>query len=113
MFIIEQGDVLFFKEEIPKTATEELQTNIVMHGEHTGHAHRLCVSDFTEMKSPKQKKFQIFKDPNSNVIYLRAKEEVDLTHEEHKKIILPPGDYRIGQVREKGFFDDMINPVAD
>lgn len=113
MKIYEQGDVLLFNESIPPTATEEIETNVIMEGEHTGHAHRLCVKDFQNIKNPKHKKFQIFKDPSSNIIYLRAKEEVDLTHEEHKKIILPPGDYRIGRVIEKGMFDDMIAPVVD
>lgn len=104
------GDVILFKEEIPNTANEKIETNILMHGEHTGHAHRLDVHEYDPKKN---KKFEVFKDPNSNVIYLRVIQPSDLTHEEHKKITLPPGDYRIGQVREKGMFDDMIAPVID
>lgn len=106
------GDVVLFQEKIPKTASVSIETNILMKGEHTGHAHRLNIEDFKENK-PKQKKFEVIKDPNSNIIYLRVLFPSDLTHEEHKKITLPPGEYRIGQVREKGMFDDMINPVVD
>lgn len=105
MKIWEQGDVLLFKEEIPKSATEVVDTNILMHGEHTGHAHRLDVSD--------KPKFTVLKDPNSNVIYLRMNAATPLRHEEHGFISVPPGEYRVGQVREKGMFDDMIKPVVD
>lgn len=108
-----QGDVNLFEEKIPKSANETILNRVIMHGE-SGHKHKLEDEfQYEEVSKKPFKKFEILKDPNSNVIYLRVFKPSDLVHEEHKKITLPAGEYRIGQVREKGMFDDMINPVFD
>jgi len=100
--IIEQGDVLFFAEAIPKTATKaELENGIVEHGEATGHAHRLTARDFEYFETPEKTR------------HLRLLKPIALKHEEHDPITLPPGEYRIGRVKEKGMFDDLIAPVVD
>lgn len=98
----QQGDVLLFIEKIPKSAKEDLKTHIIEHGEHTGHAHRLTSQDFVHLQNPKTKER-----------FLRIVKETTIAHEEHNPITLPPGDYRIGRVREKGMFDDLIAPVVD
>lgn len=109
------GDVFLIKESIPETAKEEAGRKILAYGEHTGHAHRLYDEDGGEEKlgEEKTKNYTVLKDPSSNVVYLRVHRATPLKHEEHKEIVLPPGEYRVGQVREKGFIDDMINPVVD
>lgn len=109
---LQQGDVLIFKEPIPETAIEDIRDPVIMHGE-SGHKHKLEDEGFGVIQSPKTKKYEIKRDPKSNIIYLKIFHPTDLVHEEHKTITLPPGDYRIGQVREKGFFSDMIAPVVD
>lgn len=118
MTYFQQGDVLLFKEPIPSGAIDRILDPVIMHGE-SGHKHKLMdYINFTDSAEavpaelPK-KRYEILKDPNSNVVYLRIFKPSDLVHEEHKKITLPPGDYRVGQVREKGMFDDMIAPVLD
>lgn len=109
----QQGDVLLFLEKIPKSAVKQILDPVIMHGE-SGHKHKMNDEFYSDESNQKPfKKFEVIKDPNSNVIYLRVFSPSDLTHEEHKRITLPPGEYRIGQVREKGMFDDMINPVLD
>lgn len=100
--IIEQGDVLFFAEPIPKNAQKtELEQGVVEHGEATGHAHRLTANDFEYFETPEKTR------------HLRLLKPVSLKHEEHLPIELPPGEYRIGRVREKGMFDDLVAPVVD
>lgn len=120
----EQGDVCLFKiDSIPSTAIAQEKEYVLALGEHTGHAHRLVdenenpdemsrVHGAPEKKSP-PKNFTVFKDPTSNVIYLRVHKETDLVHNEHTPVRIPIGDHRIGIVREKGMFDDMISPVLD
>ena len=101
MDIFEQGDVLWFLEPIPKDKYDKLETQIIMHGE-GGHAHRLDTEEFEHLINPKTKER-----------YLRLLKPTKVKHEEHNPITLPPGEYRIGRVREKGMFDDLIAPVVD
>jgi hypothetical protein len=98
----QQGDVLFFSEDIPKSL-DNIDTPIVEHGEHTGHAHRLQEAD----------EYEHLQHPNTKERYLRIVRPATVTHEEHMPVTLPPGEYRIGRVREKGMFDDLIAPVID
>lgn len=102
MRIFEQGDVcLFFGEAIPDGLIL-LETNVLQEGEHTGHAHRL----FGDTHA-------VFEEPKTKVKYLRLVEPTALRHEEHKEIILPPGDYRIGIVREYDHFREEARRVVD
>lgn len=97
---IQQGDTLYFPiENLPKDL-EKQKDNIIQHGEATGHAHRLINGE-------------IYIEPKSKVKYLRLIHPSDIIHEEHHSVTLPPGAYRIGIVREKGMFDDLVAPVVD
>lgn len=122
--IREQGDVLIFKIDlIPQTAEALNKEYVLAHGEHTGHAHRLTDENESAdqlarihgapARKSNPKNFVVLKDKETNVIYLRVFKDTDLVHNEHLPVRIPVGDYRIGQVREKGMFDDMINPVVD
>lgn len=121
---LQQGDVLLFKiNAIPSEAKEDEGSYVLAHGEHTGHAHRLvddgenaeAMSSIhgAPVKEGRRKNFQILRDPTSNVTYLRVIKDSDLVHNEHMTFKVPVGDYAIRIVREKGMFDDMINPVVD
>lgn len=116
MNIFAQGDCLLFQELIPETATEIILNPVLLHGEN-GHQHQLeSDSKFDVLYEPtkkSEKKYEIRKDPNSNVIYLRIFRSTDLIHEEHDKITIPPGDYRMGQVREQDMFSGMIRTILD
>jgi len=100
----QQGDVLLFREQIPETAKQATKDPVLQHGESTGHAHRLTDEDF-----------ELFEQPETKTRYLRLLKPSGLRHEEHKEIILPPGDYRIDIVREVGGEEDeeYIRTVTD
>jgi len=98
---IQQGDTLYYPEALPE-GLELLNTNVVQEGEATGHAHRLSGDSF-----------QLYQHPKTKEKFLRLVEPTALRHEEHKEIILPPGDYRIGIVREYDHFSEEARKVAD
>ena len=100
----QQGDTLYFKESIPTDAIEDMNEQhskgIVQHGEHTGHKHQLHGDGFRFYKKQDKR-------------YLRLLKPTPLKHEEHKEIMLQPGDYRIGIVREYDHFSEEAREVQD
>lgn len=94
----QQGDVILRRiNKIPEGATRK-KTNVLAEGESTGHAHRVEDAEVYEA---------------NGVLYLRVKEEAKVTHEEHKQIDLPAGDYEIGIVQEYDHFKEEARSVAD
>lgn len=93
--IYRQGDVLMIAvRTIPEEATEtEIKGDLIlMHGEATGHAHRIALQ---------QDKVRVFDRGAERFIH--AIVEAPITHEEHGTIIIPPGIYRQAfQVEERG-----------
>jgi hypothetical protein len=87
-----QGDVLLIQVgSLPPTTTsrghDERGRLVLVRGEATGHAHAIDSS-----------LAELFEDRN-DALYLRvdaaAGESVQLVHEEHAAITLPPGNYRV------------------
>jgi hypothetical protein len=119
MKYLQQGDVLLHCQKIPKSATEVITNPVVEYGEHTGHAHRLSfdmAGAFKENHGGGEApltKCRILKDPKSGERYLKVDETVDLNHEEHKTISIPPGEYRIGRVLEYDHFAEEARVVQD
>lgn len=99
----QQGDTLYYPCELP-SGLKELKTDVVQEGEATGHAHRLHGSSDD---------YQLFENPKQKVKYLRIVKPVALRHEEHHEVLLPPGDYRIGIVREYDHFKEEAKQVVD
>ncbi len=110
---IQQGDVYFKTIKIPKVELEGISDPIVQHGEATGHAHRLMFRHGDSAGQVSCKQWEMFKDKNTGTRYLKVLEPTDLTHEEHNKITLPPGEYEIGIVREYDHFLEEARQVAD
>lgn len=99
--LYQQGDTFYSKSIIPKDAVKaELKNGVVQHGKATGHAHRL-VDDFEYFETPQKDRF------------LRLVKPCALRHEEHDKIIIPPGEYKIGIVREYDHFAEEAREVVD
>lgn len=94
--IFQQGDVII--EKVSQVKGKKLNHLILAEGESTGHAHRA-------------KEGEIYEDKGT--LYLRTTKETDITHEEHKTITLPKGDYKIGIVREYDHFAEEARRVAD
>ena len=78
-----QGDVFIQQSAIPKDAKPVTVKRIVLaDGEVTGHQHAI-VADPTICTAYEK----------DGKIYLHIESPVDLVHEEHAPITLPPGDY--------------------
>ncbi len=97
----QQGDVLIKPRKIPREAAP-VESNVLQHGEHTGHAHRLHGEGTT-----------VFENPKTKQRYLRLVKPTALRHEEHKEIMLPPGDYEREIVREYDHFEEETRSVVD
>ena len=102
--LIQQGDVLVFEASIPKDAIpiQAKQGRFVLaEGEATGHAHAIA-----EMPG-----VQMFRSNNS--LFLSTGYEVIVRHEEHKPVTIPPGTFRIDQVKEIDPYTEEIGKVRD
>lgn len=96
----QQGDVLLFPIDSLPEGLENSKTKVVQEGEHTGHAHRLAEGE-------------VFLDKKTNTKFLRLVEDTAISHEEHKTINLPAGNYQVGIVREYDHFNEEARQVAD
>lgn len=86
LLMLRQGDVLLAQvDAMPKKADDLKRTKrgiILQEGSATGHAHRI----------PKRAASLHIAD---GVRFLRVVEPVELVHEEHETVAIPPGDYRV------------------
>lgn len=101
--VIRQGDVLLVKvDSIPTNAVRDTAAGdvILAYGEVTGHAHRIKESSKVQVWSAGAERF------------IRAMEDVSVTHEEHTAVVLEKGaTYRqVFQVEERG---EEVRRVAD
>ena len=94
----EHGDVILIP--VDKIEGKKLRTNIIMKGEVTGHAHVI-----------EKNKTQLY--ISRNVMYVKVEEPAELTHEEHGKIVIPSGNYRIDRVKEYDPFEKELRDVQD
>lgn len=90
--------------ELPKDATPLPKTSIgiiLAAGEATGHHHRIAVLD---------REAELFESQTVEDRFLRimAASGVEVVHEEHAPILLPPGDYRVRLQRE---WSDAEEPI--
>lgn len=102
--IFRQGDVLIKKcekieEDLTEISRDEQHRIVLAYGESTGHAHAIKNNDA-----------KLYKSKNDSV-YLVVVNKVDLTHEEHNKITIPPGNYKI--TIQKQYTPGRIINVAD
>jgi hypothetical protein len=98
-----QGDVLIVLVADAPQEGKDLREGddiVFMHGEVTGHAHRIVAP------AQKARLFDVQAER-----YLRVLSEVTITHEEHGPILLREGNYRQAfQVEEQG---EEVRRVAD
>ena len=99
--IIQQGDVQLFPASLPPGLVK-VKGNVIQEGEHTGHAHRLYDGGF-----------QIYDNPKTKERWLRVVDPVSFRHEEHKALIIPPGDYRIGIIQQWDYDAEESKRVVD
>lgn len=95
----QHGDVTIKPARIPAKA-QKVESRILAEGEATGHAHRVT-GDAELLRL-------------GDRLFLRVLGgDVRVVHEEHAEISIPPGDYRIGRVREFDYFAEVARPVRD
>ena len=101
-FIVRQGDILIEQiKSIPQAKKQDNKERIILaYGEATGHHHSIEVTESTES----------FID-ESGTLYLSLGKDTVLEHQEHAKIDLPSGKYKVTIQRE--YFPDAIRPVGD
>lgn len=102
---LQQGDVLLEKiKSIPTQAKKkkpEKRGYILAEGEHTGHFHAITAEEGIEFYE------------YEGTLFLRTDHEVELTHQEHNTVMVEPGTYKIGRVREMDYTQMMVREVAD
>lgn len=95
----QQGDVLIKKVKAVKG--KKLNHLTLAEGEATGHHHTITKGDA-----------ELYE--HEGTLFVKAKsDEVELTHQEHKTVTLPKGDYEIGIVKEYDHFAEEARRVAD
>lgn len=98
------GDVKIQKSALPNDFNNftKLPDGILALGEHTGHCHKLFDGEFDLRENPKTKQK-----------HLKIVTPCMLKHQEHKPVILQPGDYLIDTQKEYDHFEEVIRRVAD
>lgn len=98
---LQQGDVWLKKVVgIPIGAKEIKRDGILAYGEVTGHKHQL-----------EDTNIRIYETDGR--FFIRVEKPVKIRHEEHKEILVQPGVWEFGQVREKDWLSGMVAPVVD
>lgn len=105
-----QGDVLLFKVEKRPELRHQITDGVLAYGEATGHSHKV-VGDF-ELYWAELDGEGIFDEHMPHYAkMLNVKTSASLTHEEHKTIELPPGDYIV--MTEAEYVPDGWQNVGD
>jgi hypothetical protein len=86
--IYRQGDVLFKKVDVLPKKKRKLDTDIIVRGEATGHAHRITNGI---LYSSWQR---------GTRLYIKASKGAKVVHEEHKELELDQGIYEVIRQRE-------------
>ena len=99
-----QGDVLVVSVvRVPigaRTLSRDRGRVVVAYGEATGHAHAIGDPGAA-----------LLEHDDARYLHVTGADGVQLTHEEHDTIVLPPGDYRV--VRQREYAPEAPRFVAD
>ena len=115
MKMYRQGDVLIEQvAEIPPAAVKQKRSAriVLAHGEVTGHHHCLAAADpedwwkTGEISTANEKPATL-----AGEIFLAVAAPAEVTHDEHARIPLAPGKYRVTRQRE--YSPERIRNVAD
>ncbi len=105
--LVQQGDVLLFKEEKLPTGMKKMKAEngrlIFAKGEATGHHHSVAVDEGVTL----------WKDKNGTLWASVEADKATIIHQEHKPVTVKKGNYRVGLVREVDPFAEEIRKVKD
>lgn len=105
----QQGDVLLSPICLAPQGCKQIKDKrgvVLAEGGHTGHYHAFEDDDggVALLEAPDRSRYLVISG---------GRKAATLTHQEHKPIAVPPGTYRIGIVREKDWFTEMVRNVVD
>lgn len=104
---IQQGDVSLERiDKLPKEAKlkkADKRGFVLMEGEATGHFHSIAETnpEICEL-------YEV-----NGVLYVKASKSVNLTHQEHSTLTLEPGIWKVGQIKEFDYLQNMTRSVVD
>ena len=108
MTMIRQGDVLIVPADIiPDRCTPVPLDNgrvVLAYGEATGHAHVIVHPDVTLVSDEQAGELRMW-------MTITAPEPVELLHDEHDTLLIPPGTYRV--IRQREYTPEGLRNVAD
>lgn len=98
-----QGDVLIraLGNQKPHAERKVRKDGILLHGEVTGHAHRVA-----DLKAA-----EVYDVAEGCFLHVSADGGVSIVHDEHAAILLPPGQYQVTRQRE--YSPEEIRSVMD
>lgn len=97
----QHGDVLIVAVDGIPGGAKKLKHTVLAEGEATGH-HHVAVGDDLELR-----------EDENGVLWLSNPNGCTVTHEEHKQIAVPPGEYKIDFVKEYDHFEEEARRVMD
>lgn len=113
--IYRQGDVLVVRLDSEPAVGPRVERDagriVLAYGEVTGHAHAIKAKSATLYELP------VDKSRGADDVWLAAqrflivKRAVDLSHEEHATIHIPPGHYKV--IRQREYSPEEVRNVAD
>ena len=106
-----QGDVLLLKVEKLPNKKRKQDTDIILKGEVTGHAHKVVNATIYFGTPVLETDGESFR--SMTVMYVQAKKGAKLVHEEHGPIDLEPGIYEVRTQREYDGIDRPFRQVID
>lgn len=92
------GDLLLESIDTIPSEAKVRNSNIILEGETTGHAHRVSGGSILEV---------------GEQMYVAVPDAGAVTHEEHNRIELPAGNYRVIRQREYRPYDRAVRAVID
>lgn len=106
---IRQGDVLLVPvTQIPadvKAREPGTRGHVLMEGEATGHAHTIEDVDGVQFVTSEQaEELRMW-------LLVETEEPVDLVHDEHDTLAIPPGQYEV--IRQVEYEPEALRPVLD
>lgn len=92
-----QGDLLIVRRESIPDGLAKRESNIILEGEVTGHAHRLVDG-------------RVLEDAQG-MLFLEVLKATQVVHDEHRVIDLAPGYYQV--IRQREYSPEAIRMVID
>ena len=112
-----QGDVLITRvdgtADVGKPVSRDRGRIVLAYGEVTGHAHAIVSkrAELFELVEDRTKDGDDAWARAARILRVSGKAAVELRHEEHATIELPPGDYEVTRQRE--YHPEELRMVAD